>query len=266
MTHKDRDGRDRDGRDGDDHNDDWKDDHDWKWVIERTVNLRTSGTNTLRIELRSKPGTHMSVRITGNGPTDTDPPTITATASPVANSAGWNRTDVQVTFTCSDTGSGIASCPPSRVVSTEGQGQVVSGTATDKAGNTATASVTLNIDRDPADDRRLGFPSAECRRDHRRSGDDRVCVCGCRLRNRLVFAADRRDRRDADADRHGGGPRGQHRHRAYHGKCGEAAAFHCGDGCAAGEREWLASHRCGGVVHLHQLRRGDLSRSRDCRQ
>ena len=33
------------------------------------------------------------------------------------------------------------------IVSDEGAGQVVSGTATDKAGNTATASVTLNIDK-----------------------------------------------------------------------------------------------------------------------
>jgi hypothetical protein len=67
--------------------------------------------------------------------------------SPAANGAGWNRSDVQVGFTCSDAGSGIASCPPSRLVSTEGQGQIVSGTATDKSGNTATAQVTLNIDK-----------------------------------------------------------------------------------------------------------------------
>ena len=117
-------------------------------MIERAVTLRPTGNNTLRIELRSKPGTHLSVAITGNGGvTDTTPPTISATAAPAANSAGWNRADVQVTFVCSDSGSGVSSCPPSRLVNTEGRGQVVTGTATDKAGNTKTASVTLNIDK-----------------------------------------------------------------------------------------------------------------------
>ena len=127
-----------------DRDDDWRGDHDWKAVIERTVTLRPTGNN-LRIELRSKPGSHLSVRISGAG--DTTPPTITASASPAANAAGWNRTDVQVSFACSDSGSGVATCPASRLVNTEGQGQVVTGTAVDKAGNTAAASVTLNIDK-----------------------------------------------------------------------------------------------------------------------
>lgn len=43
---------------------------------------------------------------------DTDLPTITASITPTPNQAGWNKTDVTVTFTCSDATSGIASCLP----------------------------------------------------------------------------------------------------------------------------------------------------------
>src|SRR2546428_2556513 len=111
-------------------------------LIQRNISVRAS--NALHVELRSQPGSELTIRTLG---TDNDPPTITAVATPSANAAGWNRTDVQVTFACSDKGSGIASCPPPRLVTTEGPGQVVTGRATDNAGNPATASVTLNIDK-----------------------------------------------------------------------------------------------------------------------
>ncbi|MCU1382349.1 MAG: Neogenin [Acidobacteria bacterium] len=142
----------RDGADNDrkDRDDEWRGDHDWKAVIERTVSLRPTGGNVLRIELRSKPGTHLSVRIDGTAAvTDTTPPVITAVVSPAPNSAAWNRTDVQVSFVCSDTGSGIATCPAVQTLSTAGANQIVRGTATDKAGNTAVATATVSIDTTP---------------------------------------------------------------------------------------------------------------------
>ena len=80
---------------------------------------------------------------------DKTPPTITATITPAPNPAGWNNANVTVTFTCSDTVSGVSSCPAPVQVTTEGARQVVSGTALDKAGNTATASVTVNLDKTP---------------------------------------------------------------------------------------------------------------------
>lgn len=76
-------------------------------------------------------------------------PGISGSASPLPNSAGWNNSDVTVTFTCSDTPSGIAQCPGSVKVSAEGSGQIITGTAVDNAGNSSTASVTLNIDKTP---------------------------------------------------------------------------------------------------------------------
>lgn len=78
---------------------------------------------------------------------DRMPPVITANVSPAPNANGWHNTDVTVAFTCTDSGSGIAQCPQPIVVTTEGAGQVITGAAKDKAGNTASTSVILNIDK-----------------------------------------------------------------------------------------------------------------------
>lgn len=111
-------------------------------TIEKPVTLNS--TNTIAVQLNGTPGSSITVSIIG---VDNDPPTISAVASPAANAAGWNNTNVVVTFTCSDKTSGIASCPSPVTVSKEGANQVVSGTATDRAGNTASASITINLDK-----------------------------------------------------------------------------------------------------------------------
>jgi hypothetical protein len=80
---------------------------------------------------------------------DKTPPVIAASASPPPNSARWNNTDVTVAFQCSDTGSGIAKCAAPQLVSKEGANQIISGSATDIAGNSASASVTLNVEKTP---------------------------------------------------------------------------------------------------------------------
>ena len=79
---------------------------------------------------------------------DDVPPTITASALPAPNAAGWNNTNVAVNFTCSDAIDAVI-CPSAKAASTEGANQKITGTATDAAGNTETASVTLNIDKTP---------------------------------------------------------------------------------------------------------------------
>ncbi|BEL07956.1 hypothetical protein Q0Z83_061470 [Actinoplanes sichuanensis] len=78
---------------------------------------------------------------------DQTAPAITSSVDAAANAAGWYRTAPTARFTCIDAGSGIATCPADTTVNTEGLGKVVNGTATDKAGNSSTATVTLNIDR-----------------------------------------------------------------------------------------------------------------------
>jgi hypothetical protein len=81
---------------------------------------------------------------------DKTPPTITAAADRAANAAGWYDGDVTVTFTCGDSLSGIASCTSPQQVTSEGAGQIVPGTAVDRAGNKASTTVRgINVDKTP---------------------------------------------------------------------------------------------------------------------
>jgi len=79
---------------------------------------------------------------------DATAPTITAsatTADGAPYTAGaWTDQSVTVHYSCSDSGSGLATCPADQVYSTDGA-TTASGTATDNAGNTASASVTYRV-------------------------------------------------------------------------------------------------------------------------
>lgn len=82
---------------------------------------------------------------------DSVDPTISGAPSPAANAAGWNNSDVTVTFTCGDVGgSGFVSCGPNQTLSDEGRDQSAMGNVTDNAGNTNTDTVS-NIDIDKTD-------------------------------------------------------------------------------------------------------------------
>src|SRR5207244_5035973 len=78
-----------------------------------------------------------------------NPHKIDDTRVTATNSAGWNNTNVTINFNCSDTLSGVDSCPAQVIAAAEGANQVFSGTVKDRAGNAATASATLNIDKTP---------------------------------------------------------------------------------------------------------------------
>jgi hypothetical protein len=113
-------------------------------LVQKTITLK--GTNQIVVRVQGMPGSGIAVEIAG---IDNDPPAIQAKISPAPNAAGWNNSDVTVTFICSDATSGIATCPPPQTITSEGTGQVVSGTATDKVGNTASTSVTIKLDKTP---------------------------------------------------------------------------------------------------------------------
>src|SRR5262249_38375720 len=69
--------------------------------------------------------------------------------TPAPNSSGWNNTPVTVSFPATDSLSGVATVTPPVTVTTEGAQQDVSGTATDRAGNSSTVHATVNLDTTP---------------------------------------------------------------------------------------------------------------------
>lgn len=79
---------------------------------------------------------------------DTVAPIATANVSPAANGNGWNNSDVTVSFTGTDDTSGIASCDPDEVFTSDGANQSASGICTDNAGNSSSAATaTINLDK-----------------------------------------------------------------------------------------------------------------------
>src|SRR5207247_5242313 len=93
--------------------------------------------------------------VTGNSENFTSPavridktgPTVTGSRSPAANGNGGNRTDVTVSFDCTDGLSEVATSSSPTTLSSEGQNQSVPGTCTDNAGNSANTSVgSISID------------------------------------------------------------------------------------------------------------------------
>jgi len=82
---------------------------------------------------------------------DTVLPTISGAAVQPANGDGTHHGTVTVRWTCDDALSGVVSCPADVDVSGEGV-HVVTRSVTDRAGNTASAEVTVRISRDPSTD------------------------------------------------------------------------------------------------------------------
>jgi hypothetical protein len=80
---------------------------------------------------------------------DLTAPTIASSQTPAANGAGWNNSDVTVTFNCADALSGVATCPSPIIVSSDGANQIITGTAVDRAGNSSTVSRAINLDETP---------------------------------------------------------------------------------------------------------------------
>ncbi len=117
-----------------------------------TGNCTTSTTSSGEGELTLGASCSDGAGNTGNAShvvrIDKTAPTISGSASPAANAAGWNNTDVTVSFACADAGSGVASCGPDQTLSSEGAGWSAEGEAIDNADNRASAAVSgINIDK-----------------------------------------------------------------------------------------------------------------------
>lgn len=81
---------------------------------------------------------------------DRTAPGITAAREPAANAAGWNNGAVTVSFACTDSLSGVASCTSPQTAGSQGANQSVTGEAIDNADNHASATVAgISIDTTP---------------------------------------------------------------------------------------------------------------------
>jgi hypothetical protein len=78
---------------------------------------------------------------------DTTAPSASPTVDPPANDAGWNNTDVTVTWNWTDGESGTDSCDETTTSSGEGSNIAVSSTCSDVAGNSKTETVYVNVDK-----------------------------------------------------------------------------------------------------------------------
>jgi probable HAF family extracellular repeat protein len=95
----------------------------------------------------------MTQSVAPGGTSDSLAPTAVPSIAPLPNAAGWNKTNVTVSWNWSDEtgGSGIdiAHCTTSSVSTGEGAGIVVSAGCSDLAGHAATASIPVKVDRTP---------------------------------------------------------------------------------------------------------------------
>src|SRR5436190_11600628 len=92
------------------------------WSVDNAGNEETHHTLTIQIDMT--------------------PPTISGAPDRLPNANGWYNADVTVTFTAMDALSGIASSTGPITLSGEGANQSATGTATDRAGNSASATVS----------------------------------------------------------------------------------------------------------------------------
>ena len=128
------------------------------WTVsddESTVSS-TTGCDTSFIRSNTSGTTLTCVATSGGGTNsasvtikrDVTPPSANATVSPAPNANGWHNTDVTVSFSGSDGLSGIASCSPDVILSSEGFDLSASGSCTDNAGNFSGVGIAgINIDK-----------------------------------------------------------------------------------------------------------------------
>jgi hypothetical protein len=118
------------------------------------------GSQTASCDYTDAGGLHVAASVVYSI-VDTGDPTITLVSRlPAANTNGWNNSDVTITWSCTDAGSGVIDALVSATLNIEAADQSATGTCEDHAGNTAVDTVTnINIDKtDPtiADDGAAG--------------------------------------------------------------------------------------------------------------
>ncbi|WP_272493137.1 fibronectin type III domain-containing protein [Jidongwangia harbinensis] len=116
------------------------------WVVEvKAYNVNGSGMAPLTVTDPTAPVVPAPV-VTPAAPEKT-PPTIKAALTRAADRNGWHNGPVSVIFTCVDAQSGVGTCSSPVTLTRDGADQVVTGTVTDRAGNVASTSVRVSVDR-----------------------------------------------------------------------------------------------------------------------
>ncbi|MGZ7062341.1 MAG: IPT/TIG domain-containing protein [Candidatus Angelobacter sp.] len=112
-----------------------------------TINVTTAGANqTFSGTATDRAGNTASTSVTFS--VQQAALSVSASAAPAPNAAGWNNSDVTVSFLCAG-GVPPLQCPAAQTVSTEGANQTVSGTVTDASAQTSSASLTIKLDKTP---------------------------------------------------------------------------------------------------------------------
>jgi hypothetical protein len=105
------------------------------------ANQKATGSCTDKAGRSSTPAT-VTVNL------DKTDPTISGAATTAANAKGWYKSDVNIHWTCTDALSGVVDCPANSVISTEGLNQSANASVSDKADNSASATVSgIKLDK-----------------------------------------------------------------------------------------------------------------------
>ncbi|MDO8806201.1 MAG: FG-GAP-like repeat-containing protein [Elusimicrobiota bacterium] len=109
------------------------------------ISVNTEDLHTVRYYARDKAG-NTEAEQTLEFNIDVTVPVVSYTVNPPANSKGWNNSSTEIVFSATDTFSGVDFCAPGQIVAVEGGSQKVVGSCTDRAGNIAYSTATINTD------------------------------------------------------------------------------------------------------------------------
>jgi hypothetical protein len=113
-----------------------------------TAGFSVSGDGYHAISYRAIDNANNQVSNSVSFKIDSISPVVTGVVHTQPNANGWYNENVTVHFNATDANSGIASVTPDTIIINEGAGQVVTGTAADAAGNSASYVVSgINVDK-----------------------------------------------------------------------------------------------------------------------
>ena len=113
-----------------------------------TQTISTDGTNQSATGTCFDNAGNSTSLVSGDVDLDKTAPGIAFSgASPAPNGAGWNNSDVTLTWACSDGTSGPVQATVTQTISTDGTNQSATGTCFDNAGN-STSLVSGDVDLD----------------------------------------------------------------------------------------------------------------------